>query len=172
MIFPGLPISFSVKLSSGSSAFNCTNSRPQLGSRRITRREEIVSLLAGVILLSTLWGCGLSYSERIWDRGLRPVIQVIPERDWAAEVPMCPTCLATTTKLPLRNYLIKVRWGQWEVLEHEFRHIWEWETNGTTDHIIILSNSESPMHAATSEEKGTSLGMKTTNNPISAPETN
>ena len=66
---------------------------------------------------------------------------------------MCPSCLATTTKLPLRNYLIKVRWGQWEVLEHEFRHIWEWETTGTTDHIIILSHGESPMHAANSEEK-------------------
>lgn len=65
---------------------------------------------------------------------------------------MCPSCLATTTKLPLRNYLIKLRWGQWEVLEHEFRHILEWETTGTTDHIILL-NGESPTHAASSEQK-------------------
>ena len=120
----------------------------QLRSLKIIRRQ----LFAGLGLVFTLCGCGLSYSERIWDRGLRPVIQVIPERDWAAEVPMCPSCLAITTKLPLRNYLIKVRWGQWEILEHEFQHIWEWETTGTTDHIIIL-HGDNPMHAANSEYK-------------------
>jgi hypothetical protein len=116
---------------------------------RLHSLRIISRLIAGLALL-TVCGCGLSYSERIWDRGLRPVIQVIPERDWAAEVPMCPSCLATTTKLPLQNYLIKVRWGQWEILEHEFRHIWEWETTGTTDHIIFL-HGENPMHAANSE---------------------
>jgi hypothetical protein len=84
--------------------------------------------------------------------GLRPVIQVIPERDWAAEVPMCPSCLATTTKLPMQNYLIKVRWGQWDILEHEFQHIWEWETTGTTNH-VILSHGEKPISAATAEKK-------------------
>ena len=154
MIFRGLPISLSVELSSRFLAISFSScSRLQLGSRRITRwRQETVRLFAGLAVVSMLWGCGLSYSERVWDRGLRPVIQVIPERDWAAEVPMCPSCLATTTKLPLRNYLIKVRWGQWETLEHEFRHIWEWETNGTTDHIILLQG-ESSMHAANSEEK-------------------
>jgi hypothetical protein len=120
----------------------------QLRSLKIIRRQ----LFAGLGLVFTLCGCGLSYSERIWDRGLRPVIQVIPERDWAAEVPMCPSCLAITTKLPMRNYLIKVRWGQWEILEHEFQHIWEWETTGTTDHIIIFRR-ENPMHAANSEYK-------------------
>lgn len=123
-------------------------------------RRKTVRLFAGSALVFMLWGCGLSYSERIWDRGLRPVIQVIPERDWATEVPMCPSCLATTTKLPLRNYLIKVRWGQWDILEHEFRHIWEWETTGTTDHIILL-HGENPMHAASSEEKNSSTGPKT-----------
>src|SRR5215475_11309332 len=82
------------------------SSRP--GSLRRSRGRETVRLFIGLALVSTLWGCGPSYSERIWDRGLRPVIQVIPERDWAAEVPMCPSCLATTTRLPMQNYLIKV----------------------------------------------------------------
>jgi len=125
-------------------------------SLRIIRRPETFRLYAGLALVFMLCGCGPTYSERIWDQGLRPVIQVIPERDWAIEVPMCPSCLATTTKLPLRNYLIKVRWGQWEILEHEFRHIWEWETTGTTDHIILL-HAETPMHAASAETKGTSM---------------
>jgi hypothetical protein len=115
-------------------------------------RRETVRRFVGLAVVSTLWGCGMSYSERVWDRGLRPVVQVIPERDWAAEVPMCPSCLATTTKLPLRNYLIKVRWGQWETLEHEFRHIWEWETTGTTDHILLLQG-ENPMQAAIAAER-------------------
>jgi hypothetical protein len=63
---------------------------------------------------------------------------------------MCPACLATTTKLPLQNYLIKVRWGQWDILEHEFRLIWEWETTGSTDHIILL-HGQTPMRAASAE---------------------
>ena len=120
-----------------------------------------MGLVVGLALVFMLWGCGLSYSERVWDRGVRPVIQVIPERDWATEVPMCPSCLATTTKLPLRNYLIKVRWGQWDILEHEFRHIWEWETTGTTDHVILL-HGENPMQAASSEEESSSTGTKLT----------
>jgi hypothetical protein len=154
MIFRGLPMSFAAQLSNRCSVTNFIScSRLQLSSRRITQwRQGTVRLFAGLAVVSTLWGCGVSYSERIWDRGLRPVIQVIPERDWAAEVPMCPSCLATTTKLPLRNYLIKVRWGQWETLEHEFQHIWEWETTGTTDHIILL-HGKNPMHAANSQEK-------------------
>jgi hypothetical protein len=121
-------------------------------SLRIIRQQGTLRFSAGLALILALCGCGPSYSERIWDRGLRPVIQVIPERDWATEVPMCPSCLATTTKLPLQNYLIKVRWGQWEILEHEFQHIWEWETTGTTDHIILL-NGEIPIRAAKAEHK-------------------
>ena len=133
------------------------------GSLRISRWQETVSLFAGLAVVSTLWGCGPTYSERIWDRGLRPVIQVIPERDWAAEVPMCPSCLATTTRLPLRNYLIKVRWGQWEILEHEFQHIWEWETTGTTDHIILL-HDEKPISAANSAGKKPLEGQESQQN--------
>ncbi len=74
--------------------------------------------------------------------GLRPIIQVVPERDWEKEVPMCPTCLAVTAKFPQHTYVIKLRWGEWEALEHEFRHVWEWETKGTTDH--ILAQGEKP----------------------------
>jgi hypothetical protein len=120
----------------------------KLRSITVTKwRQQTIRVVVGVAMASTLSACAPSYSERVWDSGLRPVIQVIPERDWEKEVPMCPSCLAITTKLPQRNYLIKVRWGQWETLEHEFRHIWEWETTGTTDHIILI-NRENPTHAA------------------------
>lgn len=103
---------------------------------RVTRREAW-RLVVGLVPVLMSLGCSPLYSERVWDTGLRPIIQVIPESDWEREVPMCPTCFAVTTKYPQHTYVIKLRGEQSEVLEHEFQHIWEWETNGTTDHILV-----------------------------------